>query len=71
VQPEQFTYPPYSEPLVEAYGRAFECVFVVLHPFVRVPAELAWSATRRYPGDAEIAAVARRFRGPKSRRKRA
>ena len=27
----------------------FECVFVVLHPFVRVPAELAWSATHRYP----------------------
>ena len=56
MQPEQFTYPPYSEPLVEAYGRAFECVFVVLHPFVRVPAELAWSVTHRYPGDAEIAA---------------
>jgi hypothetical protein len=45
-----------SEPLVEAYGGAFECVFVVLHPFVRVPAELAWSATRQYPCDAEIAA---------------
>ena len=56
VQPEQFTYPPYSEPLLEAYGGAFECVFVVLHPFLRVPAELAWSATHRYPGDAEIAA---------------
>ena len=41
---------------MEAYGGAFECAFVVLHPFVRVPAELAWSATRRYPGDAEIAA---------------
>jgi hypothetical protein len=56
VQPEQFTYPPVSEPLMEAYGGAFECVFVVLHPFVRVPAELAWSTTHRYPGDAEIAA---------------
>jgi len=41
---------------VEAYGGAFECVFVALHPFVRVPAELGWSATRQYPGDGEIAA---------------
>jgi len=41
---------------MDAYGRAFECVFVVLHPFMRVPAELAWSTTHRYPGDAEIAA---------------
>jgi hypothetical protein len=56
MQPEQFTYPSLSEPLVEAYGGAFECVFVVLHPFVRVPAELAWSATHEYPGDTEIAA---------------
>ncbi|MGD0348301.1 MAG: DUF2711 family protein [Terracidiphilus sp.] len=56
MQAEQFTYPPYSEPLLEAYGGCFESVFVVLHPFVRVPAELAWSATREYPGDAEIAA---------------
>ena len=56
VQPEQFTYPSTSEPLLEAYGGAFECVFVVLHPFVRVPAEMAWSVTHRYPSDAEIAA---------------
>ena len=56
MQPEQFTYPSLSEPLVEAYGGAFECAFVVLHPFIRVPAELCWSATHRYPGDAEIAA---------------
>jgi len=41
---------------MEAYGGCFECVFVVLHPFVRVPAELAWSCTHRYPSDAEIAA---------------
>ncbi len=40
---------------MEAYGHAFECVFVVLHPFVRVSAELAWSATHQYPGDDEIA----------------
>ncbi len=55
MQPEQFTYPAYSEPLLEAYDGAFECVFVVLHPFVRMPAELGWSATHQYPGDAEIA----------------
>ena len=56
MQPEQFTYPLYTEPLMEAYGGLFECVFLVLHPFVRVPQELAWSATRQYPSDAEIAA---------------
>jgi hypothetical protein len=60
VQPEQFIYPPLSEPLTEAYGGAFECVFVVLHPFVRVPAELAWSVTHQYPGDSEIAACGAR-----------
>ncbi len=41
---------------MEAYGGAFECVFVVLHPFIRVPAELAWSVIHRYPSDAVIAA---------------
>jgi hypothetical protein len=56
MQSEQFTYPLYTEPLMEAYGGCFECVFIVLHPFVRVPAELAWSVTRQYPGDTEIAA---------------
>lgn len=46
---------------MEAYGGAFECVFVVLHPFVRVPAELAWSATHQYPRDAEIRARGEKF----------
>lgn len=55
MDPEQFTYPLSTEPLMDAYGGLFESVFVVLHPFVRVPAELAWSATHRYPADAEIA----------------
>jgi hypothetical protein len=54
MQPEQFTYPPYSIPLAEAYGGLFESVFVVLHPFIRVPDSLAWSATHQYPGDAQI-----------------
>ncbi len=53
---EQFTYPPYTIPLVEAYGNLFESVFIVLHPFVRVPQSLAWSATRHYPGDTQILA---------------
>lgn len=42
---------------MDAYGGRFESVFVILHPFVRVPERLAWSATRQYPSDAQIAAV--------------
>jgi hypothetical protein len=56
VRPEEFTYPPYTIPLVEAYGGLFESVFIVLHPFVRVPESLAWSTTHRYPDDAQILA---------------
>lgn len=56
MDPEQFTYPLSTEPLLSAYGGIFECVFVVLHPFVRVPAELAWDVARQYPTDDEIAA---------------
>lgn len=61
MQPEQFTYPPYDIPLVEAYGRRFEAAFIVLHPFVRVPGPLAWSATQKYPGDAQIRAAGGKF----------
>jgi hypothetical protein len=57
VQSQEFTYPPYSIPLVEAYGGLFESVFIVLHPFVRVPDSLAWSATHQYPSDAQILTV--------------
>jgi hypothetical protein len=56
VQLEEYVYPPYGTPLLEAYGARFESVFVVLHPFVRVPEPLAWSATRLYPADAQILA---------------
>ena len=56
MQSEEFTYPPYSIPLAEAYGGLFESVFVILHPFVRVPQALAWSATHCYPSDAQIVA---------------
>jgi hypothetical protein len=54
VQYEQFIYPAYDTPLVEAYGGRFESVFVVLHPFVSVPYELAWKATKSYPSDEQI-----------------
>ena len=55
VQLEEFLYPAYGAPLVEAYGGRFESAFIVLHPFVRVPAALSWSVTRQYPSDAQIA----------------
>lgn len=53
----RFIYPPYGTHLAEAYEGRFECVFVVLHPFVRVPAQLSWSAMRQYPDDATIATL--------------
>ena len=57
VEAERFVYPPYDAPLVEAYGGGFESVFVVLHPFVRVPEDLAWKATKQYPSDEQILRV--------------
>jgi hypothetical protein len=57
VQVEDFTYPPYEAPLVDAYDGRFESVFVVLHPFVRVPATLTWEATKQYPTDEQILAA--------------
>ncbi len=61
MRPEQFTYPSYSAPLLEAYGGRFESALIVLHPFVRVPYSLAWNAVRRYPSDAEILAEATKY----------
>jgi len=55
VQFTRFVYPPYDVPLIEAYGGCFQSVFVLLHPFIRVPQSMAWSVTRRYPDDAQIA----------------
>lgn len=54
MQFEQYVYPPYGTPLVEAYDGAFESVFIVFHPFVRVPDALAWKATKSYPTDEQI-----------------
>ncbi len=62
MNPEQFTYPPYSIPLVEAYDSRFEAAFIVLHPFVRVPDTLAWKTTRQYPADAQILAAGSKYR---------
>jgi hypothetical protein len=54
VQYEQFKYPAYETPLLDAYGGRFESAFVVLHPFVRVPQQLGWKTASSYPEDAQI-----------------
>jgi len=56
VQYEKFKYPAYDTPLLEAYGGRYESAFVILHPFVRVPPQLAWKSVAGYPDDAEILA---------------
>jgi hypothetical protein len=61
VQSEDFTYPTYGVPLVEAYGGAFESVFILLHPFVEVPQSLSWSVTRQYPNDTQLLAHATKY----------
>jgi hypothetical protein len=55
---EEYVYPACGTPLVEAYGGRFESVFVLLHPFLRVPDGHSWSATGKYPEDAQIATLA-------------
>ena len=57
---EDFVYPAYGTPLVEAYERRFESVFVVLHPFIRVPEALSWRVRREYPDDGQIATTGKR-----------
>lgn len=51
---ERYVYPPYAEPLLEAYDKAFESTYILLHPFVRVPEALSWRACRQYPTDTQI-----------------
>jgi len=46
---------------MEAYGGVFESVYVVLHPFVSVPEELAWTATKQYPSDEQILSVGSKY----------
>lgn len=60
MQYEQFRYPAYETPLLEAYGGRFESVFVMLHPFARVPLHLAWKSVQTYPGDEQILAEGRK-----------
>lgn len=59
---EEFTYPPYGIPLVDAFGGRFEAAYIVLHPFVQVPETLAWSVAHEYPADAQISAVGCKIR---------
>ena len=59
---EEFVYPPSDAPLVEAYGGRFESLYVILHPFVRVPDRLAWRATHEYPSEEQIVAVGEKVR---------
>ncbi len=54
---ERYTYPPYDAPLAEAYGNRFESVFVILHPFIRVPNHLSWNVTKQYPTDDQILTI--------------
>lgn len=58
---ERLTYPAYDAPLVEAFGGVYESVYVILHPFVSVPEELAWKATKQYPGDEQILSNGSKF----------
>jgi hypothetical protein len=54
VQYESLIYPAYDEPLLTAYDGQFESVYVILHPFVSVPDDLAWKTTKKYPSDEQI-----------------
>lgn len=54
MQFERLTYPPTDAPLLDAYDRRFEAAYVILHPFVSVPDDLAWKVTRAYPSDEQI-----------------
>jgi len=54
VEYDRFIYPPNDAPLADAYGGRYESVFIILHPFVSVPDNLAWKATKHYPSDEQI-----------------
>jgi Protein of unknown function (DUF2711) len=53
---EQFVYPNYEAPFLDAFNRRFESVYILLHPFIRVPNQLAWNVTKQYPTDEQILA---------------
>ena len=46
---------------MEAYGGVFESVYVILHPFVGVPSELAWTTTKLYPSDEQILSAGAKY----------
>jgi hypothetical protein len=54
VRYDQFVYPPCDAPLIEAYGGRFESLYIMLHPFFRVPHRLAWRETHTYPSNEQI-----------------
>ena len=56
MQYERFVYPNYDEPLANHYDAAFEAVYILLHPFVGIPDELA-PLIERYPDDEQIVTV--------------
>lgn len=58
---ERFLYPTYEVPLADAFGGLFESVFIILHPFVRLPDNLAWKATKQYPSDKQILSLGAKF----------
>jgi len=62
VRYEEFVYPPCDAPLIDAYGGRFEALYVILHPFVRVPDRLAWRATHKYPSEEQIFAAGEKVR---------
>ena len=61
MQYERLIYPPYDAPLIEAYDGAFESVYILLHPFISVPNDLAWQSTKQYPGDEQILSVGAKY----------
>jgi hypothetical protein len=54
VEYDRYIYPPYDAPLADAYSSRYESVFIILHPFISVPNNLAWIATKNYPSDEQI-----------------
>jgi hypothetical protein len=61
VEYDRFIYPPYDAPLADAYGAQFESVFIILHPFIGVTANLAWKTTKQYPSDEKILSLGAKF----------
>lgn len=59
MQFESFVYPSYGQPLISAYGNSFQSVYLALHPFISLPAEVA-EQVERYPTEEQIAKFARK-----------